>query len=626
MIDLKELLKDKITSLSDLSLTLLKSFDKVRFDNVSHMLEFTRHRLGDKYLVGRSNWLVTTIETPFSVNDNLYLKAIGDLYVEDFNDGRLTQTQYVTKANNYCHSPNTSNRLIFDSDITYKFDHTASFEIFVESGGWYSTGNCRLVWMQNPSQGFAIKILGRYSYTDKYYDRVNDSNYSPLEGFTIGEYGRQRLGTGLQIGSSTSIDSMSSARMTSKFVIQKVSVFDFDDVITMYPGSWAFELLHVHTMGGSWKTPKYFRGLDFGENIRLSHCFIADNHKRMVDRKLGQVHFRTGEFVINSGSFDNMKVVVDGDASVKMMSVHFENPSSTAKNKRFLEVVGDSAFCLLESPQIVIRNTPIYSTLFYCKSGSRQNRHPFSGGLSIVNPSYQSVKSYRPDLAPVKDSRVSYDSDGYLELVGGGGRVYYSGSAHINSLFFNHAPIPISRSLVGASLANYSFDKKLSSGMPKFWTLDDNSHQVNSDLCTVTTDDSWVGKSCLKTTVNQTNTHSSVFQDIDCSNGQLCLGTVKVKWKISSLEEGYIKGKIQVLVEFIDFNGSVIDGAGHSANWDVNNRNSITKYLDWEHAKLIATAPEGTKKVRIRLNTFLISKKKEHFITSYWDCAVFNVL
>jgi hypothetical protein len=623
MIDLKNLLKNKMTDISDFSNTILRAFNLTRCKNVTDMRKIKNHSLGDKLNTGLTTWSVVENETPFKANNGLYLKAIGDVYVEDFNDGNLSQSEYVALANNYCMHPSTNNRLIFDHSKDYFFEKTVSFQIFVESGGWYSSGNCNLYWRASPIQGFAIKIKGRYSYNTDYKVRVNNSNYHPLEGFTIGKYSKGQKGTGLQIGESEKISSMKDAVVTSKFQISRVSIHDFDDAVSIFPGAWAFELHQVNTMGGSWQTPYYFEGLDFGECIKITNCFIADNHRRISDRKMGRVNFNSGEFIITGTSFDNMRVSVDGDANVKIMASHFENPSSTSTNKRFLEVIGNHAYCILDKPQIVIRDTPIFSNLFYCKSGDTKNKHPWSAGLVLISPSYQSRGSYRPDLAPYNNRyRGQHESDGYLELVGGGGRVYLIGGAHINSIYYTYHPIPIARNLVGASIANHSFDQSPPGSHPKFWEYE----SINSS-CEVTKEFSWIGEQSLKTSVKghkeRERSFSSIYQDIPCSHGQLCLGSIKCKW--NTIGTGDISGNITVSIIFIDNNKNKIE-IGYSKDKQIKNSQSKTEYKDWEHINLLARAPSGTAYARIELRTQTESNNTKKEIETYWDAATINVI
>ena len=343
MIDLKALVQPKIESIDKLAQTLLRAFNLVNFQNVTDILNFRRHQAGDFLYTKQTKWMVTTEQTPLPLNDGLYLQALGDVFVEDFNDGDLSQSEYVQLANKYCMAASSRNRLVFDANVIYEFSSNTSFDIYVESGGWYCSGTCTLKWKGDPRAGYAIKILGRFKYGHHYASLVNNSNYHPLEGFNIGSYNNILAGIGLCIGHSESLRSMNGAVVTSKFTIARVSVFDFDDVVSFYPGVWACELRQVNTMGGSWQTPFYFNGIDFGESIKLTNCFIADNHRRVADNELGKVNFNTGEFIIYGSSFNNMRVVINGDAVVKMNCPHFENPQSTAKNKRFLEVIGSHA-------------------------------------------------------------------------------------------------------------------------------------------------------------------------------------------------------------------------------------------------------------------------------------------
>ena len=137
----------------------------------------------------------------------------------------------------------------FDANVVYEFSSNTSFDIYVESGGWYCSGTCKLHWKSAPKAGYAIKILGRFKYGHHYASLVNNSNYHPLEGFNIGSYNNILAGIGLCIGHSKSLRSMNGAVVTSKFTIVRVSVFDFDDVVSFYPGVWACELRQVNTMG-----------------------------------------------------------------------------------------------------------------------------------------------------------------------------------------------------------------------------------------------------------------------------------------------------------------------------------------------------------------------------------------
>ena len=261
MIDLKKLLQNKISSVDELVQTILRAFGLVNFKHVTDILNFKKHQNGDVLTSGLTRWVVSTEPSPFIVNNGLYLKAIGDVFVEDFNDGDLSQSEYVQLANKYCMAASSRNRLVFDANVVYEFSSNTSFDIYVESGGWYCSGTCKLHWKSAPKAGYAIKILGRFKYGHHYASLVNNSNYQPLEGFNIGSYNNMLAGIGLCIGHSESLRSMNGAVVTSKFTIVRVSVFDFDDVVSFYPGVWACELRQVNTMGGSWQTPFYFNEL-----------------------------------------------------------------------------------------------------------------------------------------------------------------------------------------------------------------------------------------------------------------------------------------------------------------------------------------------------------------------------
>lgn len=606
MIDLKSLVQHKISSIDKLAETFLKAFNVVNFETVTDVLNFSNHQVGDLLSTKQTKWRVTDEETPISLSNGLYLRAIGDVFVEDFNDGSLSQSEYVTKANTYCMSTITGNRLVFDSSVIYNFSADTSFEIYVESGGWYSSGTCRLVWQSAPVTGYAVKIKGRYKYGDNYSSLVNNSNFSPLEGFNIGTYNNMLAGIGLCIGHSSSFSSMDEAVVTSKFTIKRVSIFDFDDVVAFYPGVWACELKQVNTMGGSWRTPYYFRGIDFGESIKLTNCFIADNHRRVEDNQLGTVNFNTGEFVTYGCSFNNMRVVVNGDSVVKMNSPHFENPKSTAKNKRFLEVIGAHAYCVLDKPQIVIRDTPIHSTLFYCKAGTDNNRHPYAGGLVFISPSFNASSNYRPDLAPYQNDGVDYESDGYLELVGGGGRVYLEGGVHINSLFYTYSPIPLARNLVGKSLKQTEGDVPAVDLLSSWQHSEANrSHENKLDT------------SSLKngiTVKNSEGKNQSVSQKCRSNGGTLVLGSVHY-----SIEHTGIvvpTSGVRLEIRFYDVDNKELETL-YSQQFTINDENDTVK----GDFKVLTTVPDSAETLMLALNTF----GNGNFTTT-WSKLVVNIV
>ena len=607
MIDLKALVQPKIESIAKLAQTLLRAFNLVNFQNVTDILNFRRHQAGDFLYTKQTKWVVTTEHTPLPLNDGLYLKAIGDVFVEDFNDGDLSQSEYVQLANKYCMAASSRNRLVFDANVGYEFSSNTSFDIYVESGGWYCSGTCKLHWKSAPKAGYAVKILGRFKYGHHYASLVNNSNYQPLEGFNIGIYNNMLAGIGLCIGHSESLRSMNGAVVTSKFTIARVSVFDFDEVVSFYPGVWACELRQVNTMGGSWQTPFYFNGIDFGESIKLTNCFIADNHRRVADNELGKVNFNTGEFIIYGSSFNNMRVVVNGDAVVKMNCPHFENPQSTAKNKRFLEVIGSHAYCVLDKPQIVIRDTPIYSNLFYCKAGSSQNKHPYAGGLVFISPSYNAAPNYRPDLAAYQDDGIEYESDGYLELVGGGGRVYLEGGAHINSLFYTNSPIPIARNLVGRSSKNSSFQVISDDSWPQSWHVEANSGEVN-----LIPDSNYI-KIEYSMMVDET---CSIHQNIDCSYGQMCVFVTR--YRCFSSQKDLASSDLFAYAKYLGASGEILDKqlVGSMEVESVPNSTEST----WNSIRLFGAVPEAAHKVEfgiaLKSNSIKGQEKIELLINS----------
>ncbi|RQW63441.1 hypothetical protein [Vibrio viridaestus] len=622
--------------------------------NVIEILDKNDHELGSEYESGNTRWIVTDAETPFSLNDNLYLKAIGDVYVEDFNNGILTQSEYVGKAHSYCMDATTNNRLIFDNGIDYTFEKEDSFDIYVESGGWYCSGNCKLIWNDSPTSGYAVRIKGRFDYDSEYASRVNTSNFEPFSGFTIGEYNAQREGIGLQIGYADSLTSTSNGVVTSKFKLSRINIFDFDDVIAFYPGVWACELEHVHTMGGSWTTPTNSADTDFGENIKISHCFIADNHSRLVDSTYGTVSLNSGEWLFEGGSFDNMKVVIGGDACVKMNNPHFENPTSTSMNKRFLEVTGSHAYCVLNSPQIVIRDTYIFSNLFYCVSGDwsadndgdgYKDRFPFSGGLVMNAPCYQSRAKYRPDMASrvAETLGTSFDSDDTLALIGGSGRIYCNSGAYVNSLFSSNKPIPLSQSLSGGSISNSNFEDDTVGDAANYW-VEDTSGSYVSGRAVVSDDYAWAGTNSLKTTVDynggQTWNSTHTYQDIQCSRGQLVQGIAKCKWLTELLNDttGSVTGKILISLKFLDAEKNTISTAW-SKTFSVNTEASEETYSfsydntdyevdceGWKHCELLGSAPDGTAYARVSLVSYSTSNSASKKIHTYWDSVLINVI
>jgi hypothetical protein len=593
MIDLKKLFDGQIATIEEFAKSILRSHSYLKSSSVSELFETKTYKLGDRLNTGKTNWIISDSITPFPVNNNLYLKAIGDVYVEDFNDGILRQEDYVMLAHTYCQSIHTSNRLIFDPQIEYFFSAKSSFVIFVESGGWHCFGNCNLIWDDSPLKGYAIKVKGRYSYKTKYSEVVNNSNHAPLSGFTIGRYGEMKRGAALVLGFSDSISSMANAVVTSKFKIDRLSIYGFDDVIVFYPGVWACELTHVNTMNGSWKTPRYFKGLDFGESIKVTSCFIADNHKRGLDGDLGRVELNNGEFIFTGCSFNNIRVTIDGDASVKMNSPHFENPHSTAKNKRFLEVIGNHAFCVLDKPQIVIRDTWIFSTLFYCKSSSDGNPHPSSGGLVFISPSYQAPTKYRPDLARLKSTiNNEFESDGYLELVGGGGRVYLEGGAHINSLFYSRHPVMIARNLVGASIQNHSFTLSNKDLSPCFWKTE--NQNASAKVIKIR---GWVGDCALELSSYATlDSEVKIFQRLSCSSNQICVGSLKVKTSTGNKE---LKHWVFIVeINYLDWNSKHFSQAT-IRTIDLSEIGTQNENGGWLHIPILRVAPEGTASIEL---------------------------
>ncbi|AIF98654.1 hypothetical protein [Alteromonas australica] len=609
MIDLKQLLQNKISSVDELVQTILRAFGLVNFKHVTDILNFKKHQNGDVLTSGLTRWVVSTEPSPFIVNNGLYLKAIGDVFVEDFNDGDLSQSEYVQLANKYCMAASSRNRLVFDANVVYEFSSNTSFDIYVESGGWYCSGTCKLHWKSAPKAGYAVKILGRFKYGHHYASLVNNSNYHPLEGFNIGSYNNMLAGIGLCIGHSESLRSMNGAVVTSKFTIARVSVFDFDDVVSFYPGVWACELRQVNTMGGSWQTPFYFNGIDFGESIKLTNCFIADNHRRVADNELGKVNFNTGEFIIYGSSFNNMRVVINGDAVVKMNCPHFENPQSTAKNKRFLEVIGSHAYCVLDKPQIVIRDTPIYSTLFYCKAGSSKNKHPYAGGLVFISPSYNAAPNYRPDLAAYQDDGIEYESDGYLELVGGGGRVYLEGGAHINSLFYREVATPISRNLVNRSLKNYSFnDETLSLN----WNNITGSVRLNES-------ENKVNKKIVLMEVGGVELESaSISQNLTCAGMQLIVGYGKYQ-----VLSSYTSGLVQVCITTVNRSQIFEVTKNKSVGNSFQEAYSSIEQENWHFIPIVSSVPHGEELLDIELKVSSVNGDRFKVV---WDAIIINTL
>jgi hypothetical protein len=619
--------------------------------------------LGDIYLTGRTTWEIVEEETPIAVG-GYYAKALGTLYAQDFLDFD-TVDEGIMLANDYVNSNlYSNNQLNFESIESLTFSADTSFDILVESGGWYCPGNCHLLWHSSPSAGYAINVRGAHAYTTDYDTvRARWANYEPLSGFTIGRYNEQRLGTGLRIGHSDSQDTIANGVVTSKFKISRVNVFDFDDVLAFYPGVWGCELEHVNTVGGSWTTPIKVYNKDFGENIKCTQCFVSDNHARLIDGEMGAVHLRGGEWNFFGGSFDNMKVIADDSVLVTMYAPHFENPSSSVKNKRFLEVVGEHAHVVLDTPTIVIRNDEYYrlhNTLFWCVAGKydangENHRHPFAGGLVIKNPRYQSRHQYRPDMAALMSiyDGTTYDGEGYLELVGGGGRVYVEGGSNINSLFFTYHGIPIARDLAdGKSIANHSFDVISQDGTkggvgtaPLCWDLATTGGYV-ADYTVVTDEDSWVGSTCLKQTVwskGATFKSAKASQRIKCSAGNLVVGYCKAKYVAEFLNGaiGDFTGQLIVALNFIDKDGNIIlTGWSNSLNvntavkmvstdsysWLTSNSNESQDTNGWNHFELNMSAPKGTAYAEIILTAYAGTDSIDKKLHAYWDTVVFNVL
>ena len=81
MIDLKALVQPKIESIDKLAQTLLRAFNLVNFQNVTDILNFRNHQAGDLLYTKQTKWVVITEQTPLPLNDGLYLKALGDVFV-----------------------------------------------------------------------------------------------------------------------------------------------------------------------------------------------------------------------------------------------------------------------------------------------------------------------------------------------------------------------------------------------------------------------------------------------------------------------------------------------------------------------------------------------------------------
>lgn len=606
------------------------------FDNVTQMeatsIEF---KIGKQLKTGKTTWSVNEDGEGLYLSNGLWAKAITDIYADDFIDSLLTDYGVLAKANDYYSLSVNDQRLVFTDGVKYTLGAEASFIVPVEKAGWFCPGQVRLVWTTAPTAGYAVNVRGSRLYTASYNDRVNYSNYKPLEGITIGENrGSCLAGSGLQIGYADERTSTTGLVVTSKFKLSRVNVFDFDDVIDVWNGSWFIEWDRVNTIGGSWRTPdNYFSGLDYGENMRLNHCFVGDNHTR-TDGELGTVNFSTGEWTVIGGSFDNIHVIVGGtagDANVKMTNPHFENPVSTAKDKRFLSVTGPHASCVLDNPSIVIRNTDIYSTLFYCLPGADDYRYPYSGGLTLKNPAFNATGDYRPDLALTKSiaDGVDYRGYGFKELVGGGGRVKLEGQAFINSQFYTYKAIPIAHNLIGASLSNTSFDVGEVGSSPKYWTVADASPYLGAAV--VSDDDYWIGSQALKTTVywnGGATWHSSrVYQSIPCSAGNLVLCNLKTKWIIEDeTSSGLgVTGHIVIAAIFYDKLGEAIS-TGWAVEYDVENANSSSDYDGWLDNNLVGSAPDGTVEVRLVLESFSTSDAETRKIHIYYDAISMNVV
>ena len=200
---------------------------------------------------------------------------------------------------------------------------------------------------------------------------------------------------------------------------------------------------------------------------------------------------------------------------------------------------------MLDTPQIVIRDTPIYTPLFYCKAGSSQNKHPYAGGLVFISPSYNAAPNYRPDLAAYQDDGIEYESDGYLELVGGGGRVYLEGGAHINSLFYTNSPIPIARNLVGRSTTNINFDNVLGKSAGS-WVYVSSEQSVGSHFVEM---NRYEGISI----VNKANIDQELQQKRVCFQSTMLLGSIR--YKIEDIKELNPQGVLETVITFSNING-----------------------------------------------------------------------
>ena len=91
------------------------------------------------------------------------------------------------------------------------------------------------------------------------------------------------------------------------FQIARVTVTGFTNFMEMKDSVWSVSFYRFHTKDGGLVTPT--SPSDFGENIVFKDCFIADapaGTKFQLNR---------GEYVCHGGSFDNIEVETNNDAS-----------------------------------------------------------------------------------------------------------------------------------------------------------------------------------------------------------------------------------------------------------------------------------------------------------------------
>lgn len=350
----------------------------------------------------------------------------------------------------------------------YTIGAGTSFTIDPQKTRWRARGPVGLRWSAAPTAGFAVNIVAGETSPYETVRTMVDAALSGIDILGSTSAGALYSATGLRIGDGT--------HQTNALSIEHSTISGWTNVVDFKNNVWWITLHKCRLMWGTITTPA--SSGNWGENNTLYDCQLLDGVTMTLNY---------GEWRFFGGSVDNTKIVLNNNATMSGVGLHFENPGTTTLTQPFIDIQGAEARAHLVSPEIVINNAG---------SGSPITTAPFN------------VISTNTGSGLVLDG-PQYTQGGFAQwysFVSGGGKVVVRNP---QILAFSNFNFQVAAENARGQLRNYGFETGDMSG----WTVTANSSFGTSGSATVGTTRVRPGSTGTKSCQLSVTHTSSVFGD-----------------------------------------------------------------------------------------------------------------